>query len=90
MRAAHTFSRVSISSTVNRRSCARARCPREAPGILLLLVTAPAIAADARTATLDVSSMFCALCRMSVRKALERLPGVIKAKADNNSKRLCG
>ena len=53
----------------------------------MVFAAAPAIAADARTATLDVPSMFCALCQISVRKALERLPGVIEAKADNNSKR---
>ena len=53
----------------------------------MVLAAAPAIAADARTATLHVPSMFCALCQISVRKALERLPGVIEAKADNNSKR---
>jgi mercuric ion binding protein len=55
--------------------------------LLLALTATPAIAADPRTATLDVPSMFCALCQISVRRALERLPGVIEAKADNNAKR---
>lgn len=52
-----------------------------------LLTAAPAFAADPKTATLDVPSMFCSLCQISVRKALERVPGVIEAKADNNLKR---
>jgi periplasmic mercuric ion binding protein len=55
--------------------------------LLLALTAAPAIATDPRIATLDVPSMFCALCQISVRRALERLPGVIAAKADNNVKR---
>lgn len=38
-------------------------------------------------ATLDVPSMYCSLCDISVRKALERVPGVIEAKADNREKR---
>ena len=52
-----------------------------------LLAAATALAADPKTATLDVPSMFCSLCQISVRKALERVPGVVEAKADNNSKR---
>jgi mercuric ion binding protein len=48
---------------------------------------AAALAADPKTATLDVPGMFCSLCQISVRKALERVPGVIVAKADNNLKR---
>ena len=55
--------------------------------LLTALAAAPAIAADPKSATLDVPSMFCALCDISVRKALERVPGVIEAKADNKSKR---
>ena len=55
--------------------------------LLALLTAAPALAGDAKTATLDVPSMFCSLCQISVRKALERVPGVIEAKADNNLKR---
>jgi periplasmic mercuric ion binding protein len=55
--------------------------------LVMALAAAPAIAAEPKTATLDVPSMFCALCDISVRKALERVPGVIEAKADNKSRR---
>jgi mercuric ion binding protein len=55
--------------------------------LLTALAAAPALASDPKTAMLDVPSMFCALCPVSVRKALERVPGVIGAKADNNTKR---
>jgi periplasmic mercuric ion binding protein len=54
---------------------------------LCLLTAATAHAADPKSATLDVPSMFCSLCQISVRKALERVPGVLEARADNNSKR---
>lgn len=52
-----------------------------------LLASATALAGEPSIATLDVPSMFCSLCQISVRKALERVPGVIEAKADNNAKR---
>jgi mercuric ion binding protein len=52
-----------------------------------VLASAAALAAEPKTATLDVPSMFCSLCQISVRKALERVPGVLEAKADNNLKR---
>lgn len=39
-------------------------------------------AGEPRQVALDVPSMNCALCPISVRKALERVPGVIEAKAD--------
>lgn len=55
--------------------------------LLALVAAAPALASEAKTATLDVPSMFCSLCQISVRKALERVPGVIEAKADNSLKR---
>jgi mercuric ion binding protein len=55
--------------------------------LFFALNAAPAIAADAKIATLDVPSMFCALCQISLRRALERLPCVIEAKADNNTTR---
>jgi mercuric ion binding protein len=44
-------------------------------------------AAEPKVTTLDVPSMYCSLCDISVRKALERVPGVVAAKADNRSKR---
>jgi mercuric ion binding protein len=54
--------------------------------LLVLLTTAPALAAEPKIVTLDVPSMFCSLCQISVRKALERVPGVLEARADNNLK----
>lgn len=51
--------------------------------VLTTLVTAtPAFAAETRTATLDVTKMDCAVCPITVRKALEGVPGVGSAKVD--------
>lgn len=57
------------------------------PLAVALLTAATAFAADPKTATLDVPGMYCSLCQISVRKALERVPGVIEAKADSKAKR---
>jgi len=46
------------------------------------LSTTVAFAGDARTATLDVTKMDCAVCPITVRKALEKVPGVESAKVD--------
>lgn len=55
----------------------------------LLLATlngtvAPGLAAEAAagTVTLAVENMTCAACPITVRKALEKVPGVAKAKVD--------
>ncbi len=40
----------------------------------------PAFAA-VKTVTLDVPGMYCAVCPITVKKALEKVPGVAKAKA---------
>lgn len=45
-----------------------------------------ACAAEPARVTLDVPSMNCSLCPISVRKALERVPGVMRAKADLDTK----
>ncbi len=51
--------------------------------VLAALVTASsAIAGETRTATLDVTKMDCAVCPITVRKALEKVPGVGSAKVD--------
>lgn len=45
----------------------------------------PAIAAETaatRTVTLSVENMSCAACPITVRKALEKVPGVAQAKVD--------
>lgn len=54
--------------------------------ICSLLVAAGALADDARTATLAVSNMDCAVCPITVRKALERVPGVAMATVDFKTK----
>jgi mercuric ion binding protein len=47
----------------------------------LMLVLA-AMAAGQQTAVLDVQNMTCGLCPITVKKALERVPGVADAKVD--------
>jgi mercuric ion binding protein len=46
-----------------------------------------AAAAEIRTATLAVTHMDCAACPITVRKALEKVPGVESARVDLKSKR---
>lgn len=52
-----------------------------------LLASLGATAADSRTVTLDVTKMDCAVCPITVRKALEKVPGVASAKVDFKTKR---
>ena len=52
-----------------------------------LLASAGTVAADSRTVTLDVTKMDCAVCPITVRKALEKVPGVETAKVDFKTKR---
>lgn len=52
-----------------------------------LLVSVSAMAAGSRTVTLDVTNMDCAVCPITVRKALEKVPGVDTAKVDFKAKR---
>lgn len=54
---------------------------------VLLLSAAPLTAAAAdttglKTVTLKVENMNCSACPLTVRKSLEKVPGVAKAKAD--------
>ena len=51
------------------------------------LTSTAALAATDRTATLDVTNMDCAVCPITVRKALEKVPGVDSAKVDFKTKR---
>jgi periplasmic mercuric ion binding protein len=51
------------------------------------VLTATALAEGLRTVTLDVTNMDCAVCPITVRKALEKVPGVTSAKVDFASKR---
>ena len=55
--------------------------------LLLLPFVLPAFAGEPKVAVLDVPSMFCSLCPITVKKALERVPGVVNAKADLATKR---
>ena len=55
--------------------------------ICSLLVAVGALAGGARTATLEVSNMDCAVCPITVRKALENVPGVATATVDFKTKR---
>lgn len=54
--------------------------------LLLAALSASAIAADPKTVVLDVPGMNCALCPVSVKKALERVPGVRQASANLDRK----
>ena len=49
---------------------------------LLAALELPAFAGEPVRLVLDIPGMNCPLCPISVRKALERVPGVIEAKAD--------
>lgn len=55
--------------------------------VALVVLSAPALAAEPNMVVLDVPSMNCALCPVSVRTALSRVPGVIDVKADLATKR---
>ncbi len=55
--------------------------------LVLLMLASPALAGEPRTAVLDVAGMTCSLCPITVRKALERVPGVLEAKADYATRR---
>ncbi len=49
-----------------------------AAAVAMLVLTAPAWASP-KTVTLNVSGMTCAACPVTVKKALEKVPGVSKA-----------
>lgn len=50
--------------------------------VLAGLSAATGAAENPATVTLNVSNMTCSLCPVTVRKALEGVPGVVSAKAD--------
>lgn len=52
-----------------------------------LLASASVMADGLRTVTLDVTKMDCAVCPITVRKALEKVPGVGTARIDFKTKR---
>lgn len=49
---------------------------------LVALVPMAALAATPQTAVLDVQNMTCELCPVTVKKALEKVPGVSQARID--------
>lgn len=55
--------------------------------VAALLCYRAAFGGEPKHAVLDVPSMYCSLCPITVRKALERMPGVLEAKADFAGKR---
>ena len=58
-----------------------------APLLAALVSTSAAFAAGPETVTLAVTNMDCAACPITVRKALEKVPGVESAKVDFKTKR---
>lgn len=55
--------------------------------LAVVIASTSVLAASARTVTLDVTKMDCAACPITVRKALEKVPGVESAKVDYKTKR---
>lgn len=51
-----------------------------------LLGVVPPVLADEATATFTVEKMDCAMCPITVSKAMENVDGVIKAKVDYDTK----
>jgi mercuric ion binding protein len=50
--------------------------------VLAALMPLAALAATPRTAVLDVQNMTCDLCPVTVKKSLQKVPGVSKAQID--------
>ena len=53
---------------------------------LLIVLPVAAFAATPQTAVLDVQNMTCSMCSITIRKALEKVRGVIEAKVDYDHK----
>lgn len=53
---------------------------------LCFVLSAAVLAGSLRTIVLDVQNMTCQLCPITVRKALEKVPGVTQAKVDFDRK----
>lgn len=52
----------------------------------ILTIPLSAIAAQSKTVVLEVPGMTCKFCPITIRKALQKVPGVTEAKADFASK----
>lgn len=55
--------------------------------LVLLAIAVPALAGEPRTVVLQVEGMSCSLCPITVRKALLRVPGVVEASVEFESRR---
>jgi mercuric ion binding protein len=53
---------------------------------LLIALPMATFAAAPQTAVLDVQNMTCSMCSITIRRALEKVPGVIDAKVDYDHK----
>lgn len=54
--------------------------------ILLATVSMTSTAMETKTVILEVPGMNCKFCPITIRKSLEKVPGVIEAKADYDTK----
>lgn len=59
--------------------------PRLAALLLLGCLVPPALAAE-RTVTLSVPGMYCAVCPITVKKALQKVPGVVRVQVSFEKK----
>lgn len=53
---------------------------------LLIGLPITSLAATPQTAVLDVQNMTCSMCSITIRKALEKVPGVMDTKVDYDHK----
>lgn len=53
---------------------------------VLLVLPVAALAGGSQTIVLDLQKMTCALCSITVKKALDRVPGVAEARIDYDHK----
>jgi mercuric ion binding protein len=56
------------------------------PSLLVAALPMAALAAPPQTAVLDVQNMTCGLCPVTVKKSLEKVPGVSQARIDFDKK----
>lgn len=54
--------------------------------ICVLMIPTSANAAENKTVTLEVPGMTCEICPITIKKALNKVPGVIEVKSDFESK----
>ena len=54
--------------------------------LLVALLPSVSLAATPRTAVLDVQNMSCNLCPVTVKKSLQKVPGVSQARIDSDNK----